>query len=103
MLYFQQVVAKKNDWQKTGLILAKFTVDYIKPILLTDAIIAYTRCCRIGNKSFDLAYELRSKKGNKEVLMAKGLSTIVCFNYEKQETILIPVAWRKKILAFEGP
>lgn len=101
MEYFHDVVTKTNDWKKTGLILAKFIIDYVKPIQLTDNIIAFTRCSRLGNKSFDLAYELRSRKGMKEVLMATGLSTIVCFNYEKQETILIPAGWRKKIIAFD--
>lgn len=103
MQYFHDVVTKSNDWQKTGLILAKITVDYLKPILLTDNIIAYTKCSRLGNKSFDLAYELRSMRGKKIELMATGLSTIVCFNYEKQETIKIPASWRKKIIAFDHP
>ena len=99
--YFNDVVSKNNNWLQTGFILAKINIEYIKPVFLTDTIIAFTRCTRLGNKSFDLDYELRSLSDDNYQLMAKGLSTVVCYNYELKETILIPDEWRKKIMAFE--
>ena len=99
--YFNDVVSKNNNWLQTGFILAKINIEYIKPVFLTDTIIAFTRCTRLGNKSFDLDYELRSLSDDNYRLMAKGLSTVVCYNYELKETILIPDEWRKKIMAFE--
>ena len=100
--YFNDVVSKNNNWLRTGFILAKIIIEYIKPVVLTDTIIAFTKCSRLGTKSFDLDYELRSFSEGNYQLMAKGISTVVCYNYEQKETIEIPDEWRKKIMAFEG-
>lgn len=99
--YFHDVVDKKNDWQKNGIILAKITIDYLEPIIISDDITVSTRCSRLGNKSFEMEYEIRCVVKGKRIVKARGNSTLVCFDYLKNTTVVIPEKWRKKIIAFD--
>ncbi len=99
--YFDDVVGEEVDWLKEGIILAKSTCDYKMPILFNDKVFVYTKCARIGNKSFELSYAIIKNKNGKEIVLAEATTIQVCFNYEKRENILMPSTWRKKIEAFE--
>ena len=46
---------------------------------------------RVGNKSFDLGYEL--KVGDR--LVAEAKTVLVAFDYERGESRPLPDAWRK--------
>jgi acyl-CoA thioesterase FadM len=41
-------------------------------------------------------------KHDKEVLCAEGKSVIVCFNYQINQTVEIPLAWKDAVMKFEG-
>ena len=56
--YFDDVVNEEVNWSEQGIILAKITVDYKAPVYFKDKLFVYTKCIRLGNKSFDLAYSL---------------------------------------------
>src|SRR5688500_14260905 len=56
--YFHDVIAENNDWSQNGFILAKMTIDYKLPLMMGDEVVVFTRCSRVGNKSFDLEYAL---------------------------------------------
>ncbi len=99
--YFDDVVNEEVNWSERGIILAKISVDYKAPIYFKDTIFVYTKCIRLGNKSFDLAYSLVKEGNGKETELASGSSVQVCFNYKNQATISIPESWRKKVEAFE--
>ena len=99
--YFDDIVDPNNDWQKNGIILAKITIDYLQPVILSDNLTIWTRCTRLGNKSFDMEYELRNTVKGKSVIRAIGTSTLVCFNYLKNTSVEMPAKWRKKIIVFD--
>ena len=99
--YFDDVVNEEVNWSEQGIILAKMTVDYKAPVYFKDKIFVYTKCIRLGNKSFDLAYSLVREKAGKETELATGHSVQVCFNYKNQSTIAIPASWKKKVEEFE--
>ncbi len=97
MMYFEDVVAVKIDWTKQGVILAKVVIDYIVPILLEDKVSVLTTCSRIGNKSFDLTHTIVKTENGKDIEVAKGVSVVVCFDYEKNITIPVPEEWKGKL------
>lgn len=99
--YFDDVVGEEVDWSKEGIILAKSTCDYKMPILFKDKVFVYTKCSRIGNKSFELSYAIIKDKNGKEIVLAEASTIQVCFDYEKRKNILMPDKWKKKILIFE--
>ena len=100
--YFDDVVNEEVNWSEQGIILAKITVDYKAPVYFKDKLFVYTKCTRLGNKSFDLAYSLVREENGKETELASGSSVQVCFDYKKQATIPIPESWKKKVQVFEG-
>jgi acyl-CoA thioester hydrolase len=93
--------AIKWDWKKTGVIIAKAELDYIKPILIDDKILMYVRTSRIGTSSFDLEYLLVKMKGGEEVVCSKGKTVCVAFDYQTQRPVPIPESEKNKMMIFE--
>jgi acyl-CoA thioester hydrolase len=100
--YFDEIADWKYDWSKQGIILAKAEIDFIIPIRFTDEIAVYTRCSRLGTKSFDLEYRIVRMLEDKEQLMADGVTVMVAFDYTTQKSIEIPGEWKEAIKKFEG-
>jgi len=99
VLYIQQVCELAGGWDNFGVILANITCDYLQPVAFAETVTIYTRCSRLGGKSFDLEYVLINE--NVETV-ATGQTVMVTFDYQTNQTIAIPDAWRDKITAYEG-
>jgi acyl-CoA thioester hydrolase len=99
--YFNDVVKVDVQWAKQGIILAKAEVDFILPVIITDKISIYTRCSRIGNKSFDLEYVAVREKNGLEEIVAKSLSILVAFDYQKKLPMNILDSWRQQFHKYE--
>ena len=87
----------KIDWINEGVILAKVEMEYRQPILLEDKVFVYTWVSRLGSKSFDMSCSIVRVIDGVEVEAAKGLTTLVCFNYKTNESIAIPERWKVKM------
>lgn len=83
--YFGQLLDKKWDWQKQGIILKKNEVEYIKPLYLADEPLIYLFLEHIGTTSFTLAYELHVEGK----VRTKGSSVIVCYDFSMGETVAV--------------
>ncbi len=88
----------KIDWVNQGVILAKIEMEYKQPIFLEDKVFVYTWVSRVGSKSFDMSCTIVRVVDGVEVEAAKGLAIIVCFDYNKNESITIPELWKEKML-----
>jgi acyl-CoA thioester hydrolase len=99
--YFNEVIDWNYDWSKSGIILAKAEIDYIIPIQFKDEVTVYTRCSRMGTKSFDLEYRIVRLVKDHEQLMADGVTVMVAFDYVTKKSIEVPENWKKAILKFE--
>lgn len=99
--YFDDVAGQEMNWSKQGIILANAKIDYILPILFKDKIFVYTKCARIGNKSFELVYIVVREENGKESIVAEASTILVCYDYEKEISIPMPEKWKKKIQDFE--
>lgn len=93
MHYFNQILGENWDWNTDGIILMRNEVDYIKSVLLRDVPTIDISVLKIGNKSFELGYELKVD----DVIYTKGKSILVCFNYKEQKTCEIPQQLRSKL------
>ncbi len=97
VLYFDQVVGYDYDWSMEGIILARFEVDFIRPVHFKEDVFIRLKCSRIGSKSFDLVYEMFSLKGDKEILLSSATSVMVMYDYKAKESILVTEEWRVKL------
>jgi acyl-CoA thioester hydrolase len=83
---------------RTGLIIARATVDFKLPLLLDDRIRVYMRVKRLGTKSLDSEHVIVRHDG---AIAATGAVVIVMFDYEANVSIPIPQAWRDRLKEFE--
>ena len=99
--YFNDIVGWDYNWSKKGIILAKATLDFIFPIHMEDEVYIYTRCSRMGTKSFDLQYRVIKTKDGKEILLSDASTVMVAFDYELQKSIEVPSEWKDLIKVYE--
>ncbi len=93
--HFSEHVGKDWDWQTEGTLLARNEVDYKVPILLNDKPRIEVWVSQMGTKSMDVSYRIVKDVKGEEVLCTTGKSIVVCFNYQTQKTIPVPVKWRE--------
>ena len=93
--------AIKWDWKTTGVVIAKASLDYIKPIFIEDKISMYVRTSRIGTSSFDLEYLLVKIKDGQEIICNKGKTVCVAFDYQTKSSGPIPENEKNKMMIFE--
>ena len=97
--YFDDVLGKRINWKKNGMILAKNILEYHLPVFLKDNIFCHTSVTRLGNKSIEIQNALIR---DNNVLVATGIGTLVCFDYEENKTIEILNEWKTLICEKEG-
>ena len=86
------------DWQEKGIILLKNTVEYKVPLYLTDICSIEIETTHVGSKSFTLAYKVIVKNGSNVILKTFGESTLVCYNFLKKESIILPKKLKEALL-----
>ena len=102
MSYFNEVISDAVDWNKEGVILAKATIDYRRPILLEDELFLYIAIDQISSKSFNFSYRFIVKKMDDEITYAEGSTLMVCFDYQLHKSIVMPELWKERIMKYEG-
>lgn len=96
--YVREVCEWAGDWQRLGMILAKISIDFKMPLVYGDQVQIYTRCSRLGGKSFDLEYVITRQTAE---IAATALTVMVAYDYAQQQTISVPTEWRERISAYE--
>jgi len=101
--YATDVLCWDGDWRTLNMILARVEVDYLQPLWLTDRLRLYTRCARLGHKSYTLEYlYIRLDAGlAPRDLAARCRSVLVAYDVATQQSRPVPEAWRAAILAYE--
>ena len=101
--YFDDVIGTNVKWSHSvGVILARVEIDYKAPVFLRDSIFVYTRCSRLGTKSFTLDWVIVREKNGVEEIVAQGNAVLVCYDYEHEKTVALPDQQREKIKSYEG-
>ncbi|MEO5910307.1 MAG: thioesterase family protein [Pelobium sp.] len=109
LTYFEQ--ARSNywkeiinwDWKKTGVIIAKAEIDYVKPILNDEKIFAYVKTSRLGNSSWDIEYVLVCMEDDgTETLRTKGKTVQVAIDYESKKPTPIPKSERDLMKSYDN-
>ena len=83
--------------EEVDFVLASTTVHFRSPVYLLETIDMRCAPVRIGNSSWDLAYEGRAREGGRVVV--EGTSTQVQYDYAARLKAPIPAAWRALLAA----
>lgn len=94
--YFAQLL--DVDLGAVGTVVASLSVDYRRPIERGDELVVETRVSEIGTTSLTLDHELRI---DGEVASTATV-VLVHYDYEANEPVPVPKAWRSAIADFEG-
>ena len=99
--YFAQVMNEPINGER-GIIQATIDFTYERQLHYRECIAIGCRISRIGTKSWDFEYEIWSETQNHRA--ARGITTVVSFDFVTQTSIPIPQSWRDAIAAYErGP
>ena len=82
-----------DDLPLRDVILARTEIDFRAPVQWGETVEIGVRPSRLGTKSFELEYELRSG----ERLVAEARSVLVGYDYARAESIEIPDRWRRRL------
>lgn len=93
--FFEEIVGLDWDWNERGIIVARNEVDYLNPIHLNDEVYITASLASVGNKSFKMNMRIFKNAKGTEVDCARGLVTLVCYDYNQRQTIPVPESWRK--------
>ena len=78
-----------------SIIVARIEIDFRAPVRFGGEVEITARATRFGDKSFDLAHELRVDGQ----VVAEAKSVLVGYDYAKGEPVTIPDEWREKLAA----
>ena len=69
-----------------GAVVGRIDIKYLYPIQYSDEVWAYTRCSRLGNKSYDLENLIVINRGDKNIIAAHALVTMVSYDLKKGQS-----------------
>lgn len=97
--YFGELGLWDGSGGGLGLIMARAEIDYKLPIRGRDSIAVFTRCTRLGTRSFDTAQLIaRVHSDHSLVTVAEARIVIVVYDYGTGQSAPIPDAWRAKLI-----
>jgi acyl-CoA thioester hydrolase len=81
--------------EASDMILARVEIDFRAPLRMGDELEIGVRPARIGTKSFDLEYEVRSGA----TLAAEAKTVLVSYDYATRRPVELPESWREALAA----
>ena len=88
------------NWAIDGIILAKLSMEFKRPLRVDDVCHQYVRVLKIGTKSFELEYLISRKSADdKEEIAAHAQSVLVMYDYKTHSSIEIPTRLRERLKA----
>lgn len=90
--------------EKLPHIMVKTACEYIKPAKFGDVLTVRSSITKFGTKSFELEYLMcvDEPKSAEPVLIAKGSSTHVMYDYANNKTSPVPEDFKSRVLDFQG-
>ena len=91
------------DWSRSGIILGRSEINYLKPITINDEIVCYVRTIRIGNSSFDVMHVLAKITPQGEEIVTTGKTVCISYDYSANRSISIPPQERLNMIKYDEP
>lgn len=82
-----------EDDPLSDVILARTEIDFRSPVVLGETVEIGVRPARLGNKSFELEYELRVDGR----VVAEARSVLVGYDYARGASTTVPERWRRRL------
>jgi acyl-CoA thioester hydrolase len=100
--YFHELKLWDGSISALGLIIARISIDYKLPLTMHDGVVdIWTRCSRLGTKSFDIENLIIVTRGGVEQIAAQATTVTVVFDYSSNTTVALPDDWRQLLIEYE--
>lgn len=99
--YLDDIIHWDYGWSKMAIIMAHVDIDFKLPTLYKDDAVIYTRCSKLGTKSFTLEYKMIKIENGEEIILAMATTVVVMYNYEIKSSVHVPEEWKEAIKKFE--
>lgn len=93
--FFREFLNLGIAWDEQGLITVSTQTSYMEQTRYDARIYVETVCEMLGNKSITMFQRIINHETG--VVHAESRTVLVCYNFERQESILIPEEWRVKL------
>ena len=100
-VYFGHIGLRVDKPSSPGPIIAHIACDYLMPVVYPATLAVGTRVDKIGNTSFTMTYGIFAKDAP-PVLVARGTSVVVLFDYATGQKVAISDDLRTAIARVEG-
>ncbi len=103
--YSEDVIGFDRTTLEFQAVVGTVNIKYLSPINYGDKVELYTRCSRIGKKSFDFQTQVVKypvKTPQEQIVAAESTVTLVAFDSKTQSTIEHSADTVRKIQEFEG-
>ena len=98
--YYLEILNLTIDWKKVGFIQKATNTVFEAQTRMMEPIAVRSKVEKIGKTSFTMYQEIVNKATGE--LKAYSRSVLVMFDFEKQEKVPVPDAWRQAIAMYEG-
>ena len=99
MLWLQQYSYTELNIEGTGLILADLMIEFKSESYYGDTIEVAIAVGEISKVSFELYYQLHTKRNDKLILLALAKTGMVCYDYAIKKVVVIPEKLKKILSA----
>ncbi len=93
---FSQKYFEVSDPSDFRFIMAHIRCDYLKPVMFIDKVTLQMWVKDIGIKSFAFEYKL-IHQSDESIVYATGESVQVCYDYKKNQSIVVPDEMRESL------
>jgi len=98
--FYRRVMEEEVVVGRERLVTVSTHTDYRSQIRFDDPLVVRTGVERMGNKSLTMYQQLVSRGADgAERLCTESRSVMVAFDFDSQQSILIPERWRRRIEA----
>jgi acyl-CoA thioester hydrolase len=97
--HFSKKVFGVSNISDFKFIMAHIQCDFLRPIKFNDHVILQLWVKDIGTKSFSFEYRIVDFS-NETKVYATGESTQVCYDYDKNRSIEVPVKMRERLIRY---
>jgi len=100
--YFAELALWDGNPVGLGLIMARVEIDFKLPLYVGEDAHIFTRCSRLGNRSFETEQVLiRANADGSQDRVVAATITVVVYDYNANRSTPIPEGWRAGIIAYE--
>ena len=93
--FFEAIKFSGKDRKNFNFIVARLESNFIKQSYASQILRVSTGVSNIGTKSYTLDHEIKDAQTG--ALISNGSSVIVCYNFQDQHSIEIPMELRKAL------